>query len=130
MYHAGVSLSFEWSEFLSLARKLTTTSPGSGEASLRSAISRAYYAAFCCARNHLRDKERHSIPATGQAHTYVRSQFQTSTDSPRRAIGQQLDRLRIARNKADYDDTVTGLPHLTEASLIWAEEVIRRLVAL
>lgn len=125
-------MSFEWRDYLHLARELTAGAQGSAgmEASLRSAISRAYYAAFCHARNHLRDKQQQSLPPGGQVHTYVRTQFQTSSQNARKAIGQRLDRLRIARNKADYDDTVMGLPALTAAALFWAEEVIQRLSGL
>ena len=39
-------MSFDWSEYLDLARELAKFS----EAGQRSAISRAYYAAFCTAR--------------------------------------------------------------------------------
>ena len=41
-------MSFDWLEYLSLAHELVGLSPGaaSHEARLRSAISRAYYAAF------------------------------------------------------------------------------------
>ena len=46
-------MSFAWSDFLDLARQLhSTTTPGAPleEAQLRTAISRAYYAAHCEAR--------------------------------------------------------------------------------
>ena len=46
-------MSFNWTDFLTLADALVRApnSPGPEEASLRSAISRAYYAAFHVARN-------------------------------------------------------------------------------
>ena len=52
-------MNFDWSEYLNLAQELAgrPTSLSNEEARLRSAISRAYYAAFCKARNHLRDNE-------------------------------------------------------------------------
>jgi hypothetical protein len=51
-------MSFNWSDFLTLADALprNPSSAGPEEASLRSAISRAYYAAFCGARDFARDK--------------------------------------------------------------------------
>lgn len=51
-------MSFDWSEYLNVAKELAgvETSAASQEAKLRAAITRAYYAAFIKARNHLRDK--------------------------------------------------------------------------
>lgn len=51
-------MTFNWSEYLDLARELTgkDTTPASQSAKLRSAISRSYYAAFIQARNFLRAK--------------------------------------------------------------------------
>ena len=51
-------MSFDWKEYLNLAyflsgRREKTYSPEGG---YRSAVSRAYYAAFCYARNHARDR--------------------------------------------------------------------------
>ena len=40
---------FEWAAYHTLARELATRS--GDEAALRTAVSRAYYAAFCRARN-------------------------------------------------------------------------------
>jgi hypothetical protein len=50
-------MAFDWKEFLELARILGRDAEGSGhrEAFLRSALGRAYYAAFCHARNYARD---------------------------------------------------------------------------
>ena len=46
-------MSFDWADYLKLAEALTQslTVPGPEEAALRAAMSRAYYAAFCSARN-------------------------------------------------------------------------------
>lgn len=125
-------MSFDWLEYLDLARELArpTTGPSSQEARLRSAISRAYYAAFCKARNHLRDREERSIPRGGQVHRYVRNQFMKSPDRARKKVGENLNQLRIYRNKADYEDTVTGLSATTRRALRLAERVISRLGSL
>ena len=97
-------MSFDWSEYLNVARQLLGygTSPQTGEGSLRSAVSRAYYGAFCTARNHLRDKESLVIPRGRNVHIWVQDQFQNGRDSVRKDIGATLNRLREARNKADY----------------------------
>ena len=71
-------MNFDWSEYLNIARELAgqATASFSAEAKKRSAISRAYYAAFCSARNHLRDRDNdQNIPVGGDAHGYVRKQF-------------------------------------------------------
>lgn len=122
-------MSFDWSEYLELAQELAGegASPTSEEAKLRSSVSRAYYAAFCKARNHLRDIERQTIPKGGKVHAYVRNQFKDSTDRPRKKIGNDLDRLRLRRNKADYDDYVSGLSQMAVASLKSTQDVISTL---
>lgn len=122
-------MSFDWSEYLYLAQELTvqTTSASGQEARLRSAISRAYYATFCKARNHLRDREQRGLPGGGQIHWYVINQFKYSSGKEHKKIGHILDRLRIDRNKADYVDTVTRLFATTEADLKLAEQAISKL---
>jgi uncharacterized protein (UPF0332 family) len=121
-------MSFDWSEYLNLAQELTgqAVSPSSQEAKLRSAISRAYYAAFCKARNHLRDKEGLPIQKI-DVHQYVRNRFKSSPDKVRKKVGENLNRMRKDRNKADYDDEVPRLAAMTVKTLKLADQVIRRL---
>ena len=125
-------MSFDWSEYLKLARQLAVLD-GSAldqEARLRSAISRAYYAAFCRSRNYLRDTQKRSVPGGAKAHAYVREQFLNSSVETRKEVGENLERLREARNKADYDDNVPGLPSLARTALEWAKEAIASLASL
>jgi len=125
-------MTFDWSEYLKLAQELAgqTVSPANEEAKLRSSVSRAYYAAFCKARNYLRDIEGHSIPSTPEAHRYVRDKFKNSPDRLRRKIGDGLDRLRIRRNRVDYEDSVTGLPSMATMSLKLTQDIISMLCIL
>ncbi len=53
-------MSFEWSEYLNVAQELIEQAKKASyqEAKVRAAISRAYYAAFGAARNHLRYKDK------------------------------------------------------------------------
>jgi len=120
---------FDWSDYLDLAKELAglTASQATEEAKLRSSVSRAYYAAFCKARNYLRDIEGRSIPSTGDAHVFVRDEFRYSADRLRRKIGKNLNRLRIDRNKVDYDDSVTGLSSMATMDLTIALKVISAL---
>lgn len=118
-------MTFDWLEYLRLAQELAgqVVSPPNQEAKLRSSVSRAYYAAFCMARNYLRDIEGYSIPLGVEAHTYVRDEFKRSSDRVRRKIGNNLDRLRIYRNEVDYDDSVTGLSSTVTMTLMLAQQV-------
>jgi len=119
-------MTFDWSEYLKLAQELAgqAVTPANEEAKLRSSVSRAYYAAFCKARNYLRDIEGHLIPSTPEVHTYVRGEFTNRPDMLCRKIGAHLDRLRIQRNRVDYDDSVTGLPSTATMSLKLTQDVI------
>ena len=123
-------MSFNWSEYFTLAQELTSKSATSSmqEAMLRSAISRAYYAAFCEARNHLIYIDAEIVPTTVNAHTYVGAKFKRSNDLSRRKIGRLLHHLRSIRNEADYQDKFYGkLRGRTRAALSEAEEVLRLL---
>jgi uncharacterized protein (UPF0332 family) len=122
-------MSFEWADYLDLARELAgqPTAHSILEAKLRSAISRAYYAAFCKARNHLRDKQGFFIPPTGEAHKIVWRRFRNSPDKSRKRIGENLRRLLHDRRQADYEDVVNNLPTLTHKALARANQVISSL---
>lgn len=124
-------MTFNWSEYLNLAQELTgsATTPSSQEAKLRSAISRAYYAAFIQARNFLRDREGLTIPLEN-THQYVINQFKNSHDRVRKKVGGRLFRLRQARNEADYKDAVVGLVQNSQDALTLARRVISALASL
>lgn len=122
-------MTFDWSEYLKLAQELAGDGAGSPneEAKLRSSVSRAYYAAFCKARNHLRDIDGYQISQHVNVHKHVRDQFKDSSNKARKKIGTDLDRLRKRRNKADYDDFVNKLPQLTIMSLELSRNIISAL---
>ncbi len=117
---------FAWSEYLDLAKELAgvATRPRKTEADPRCAISRAYYAAFCSARNLLRTKDRVAIPPGVQVHDFVIRSFQSHADLVRRGIGANLDRLRTARNRADYDDHVPQVGLFVPLALGWADQIL------
>src|SRR6266851_2866953 len=114
---------FDWLEYLSLARELVVQSTGtsSQEARLRSAISRAYYAAFKMAFAYLRARDSSIVFVRTDIHTYVLERFKYNPDLAHREVGVNLDRLRRERNKADYDDSIDRLPDTTAKALIQAE---------
>jgi hypothetical protein len=121
-------LSFDWSDYLTLANELAPrpVDRATAEARLRSAVSRAYYANYCKARNYLRDQEGCSIPRE-DAHRFVIEQFIGSDDRKRRDIGKDLNRLKIDRIRADYQDEFNGLAAKTETVLILAGQVSEKL---
>ena len=96
---------YNWDDYLTLARSLAARSRD--DASLRSAISRAYYAVYGTARQFLRRKQV-SAELVGQ-HKQLWNWFENRSDFRARQIGVTGNRLRIRRNKADYDDVVLGL---------------------
>jgi len=118
---------FNWTAYLELAKELAQRHD---EASQRSAMSRAYYAAFCSARNWLRDRDQVLIPTTFEAHSTVWDEFQRSPERRRRQIGQLGHRLRNSRRKVDYDDTVPGLSHLVGDAMTKADSLLSILVGL
>ncbi len=123
-------MTFDWTDYLHLARQLAARTEEWPEAALRSAISRSYYGAFCGARNHLRDKENQRIPPGAAAHAKVRDVFEKSRDEPRKEIAFYLDTLRRSRNRADYDDTFPDLRTSAAAACELADAILARLAAL
>lgn len=85
--------------FLDVANDL---SEGSREADWRSAISRAYYAAFHKARRLLR-QSGFAVPHGEQTHAYLWFRLSNADHPDVMNAGADLGRLRTARNRADYD---------------------------
>jgi hypothetical protein len=86
-------------DFLTLA---TTLAAGATEAEWRSAVSRAYYAAFHVVRDWFRDLG-FVVPQADVAHKYLAYRLQNCGNPQLRQAGIDLDALRQARNEADYD---------------------------
>jgi uncharacterized protein (UPF0332 family) len=86
-------------DFLTLAERWVN---GAGEAEWRSAVSRAYYAAFHEARELLRDLG-FRVPRGDQAHAYLWMRLSNCGDPQVQLAGSELNRLRRDRNRADYD---------------------------
>lgn len=121
-------MSFPWVEYLTVARHLKDHSTTSGylEGCLRSAISRAYYAALNMARNLLRDQWGIEVPEDATIHTFVPQWFMSEDEVHQQEIGVLLERLRDRRRKADYQDEITKVSSLVNRSLADAQLVIDR----
>ena len=119
-------MSFDWSEYLSLAKELAgqECKPSCKEARLRSSISRAYFAAHCKAKNQLDNAGVRNLPRNGRIHGFVIDKFKTSGDRTWREIGTNLDRLRVDRKKADYKNYVRNLSSLVEIDIKMAKKVL------
>ena len=76
------------------------------EAILRTAVDRAYYAAFLATRDQLEAKGYGSFAASSRAHGQVRAALW----SVRSRLGRRLSALRRARNRLTYETGPTELP--------------------
>ena len=119
---------FDWNDYLDLAQRLEELIDGCGEdACRRSAVSRAYYAAYCLARNYA--IEMFNFPPSPKSDRYkdhglVRDIFK---DKGVIDVSSGLDDLRHWRNDCDYEDEVPYLLHLCQDAIESAEEVIGHL---
>ncbi|HLG29089.1 MAG TPA: hypothetical protein VI387_02665 [Candidatus Brocadiales bacterium] len=119
-------MAFDWKEYLDLARFLQ----GQGginysqEAALRSAVSRAYYAAFCHARNHENNHKRFMPTGKSVDHRLLRDHFQ---NMGRINIARDLDRLRGWRNMCDYHDSIPNISMLLPFAINQAQDIINGL---
>jgi uncharacterized protein (UPF0332 family) len=123
-------MSFDWSEYLDLARELNDNLIRNREAKQRSVVSRAYYAVFNLAKNYLEQVEGHLIPRTADAHRYVSDQFLMSADPKRQEIASKLSRLRKFRNQADYAARFPALASTATRAIAEAESVVTALRSL
>ncbi len=122
-------MSFPWNEYLTLAETLLDNRAAFAheEACYRAAISRAYYAAYCAARNHALDNEGLIIPNRRNKHQYVITHYTNGRRKEQKVVGVNLGRLRTKRNRADYDnpniDRVADLAQhaLNESHQIFAQ---------
>jgi uncharacterized protein (UPF0332 family) len=103
MHYGGISIAFNWRNYLNLAKDLET---GTDEARLRSSISRAYYASYCSARNYMIDTCGSSLPYGEKSHEFVIEYYNGNKGgrtTPRRSkIAQKLLRMKLKRVSADY----------------------------
>ncbi len=85
-------------EFQNVAESLVE---GASAAEMRSAVSRAYYAAFNTSAEFVR-KLGFRLPEDSGAHEKVKRMLNNSGDETLEIVAQQLRTLRTKRNHADY----------------------------
>jgi len=116
---------FNWDELYRFAEHLNNDYSFSyQEAVQRTIVSRAYYAAFCMAREVLKHKYKISIPQNAASHEYVRIEYEKRGLNN---ISDSLANLRKYRNCCDYDNSVKDLHRIVNESLILSENIIRNL---
>ena len=126
MHRSRVRVTFDWEEYYKLAQELSgvTTVSSNIVAKFRCSISRAYYAAYCLARNHLRDVDGIPIPKK-HAHTFVIKQYTSHANIVRKRIGTNLNRMKKRRVKADYKEVFHGdLPRITQDSVQTTKDIL------
>ncbi len=96
---------FDWKGLLGLAHDLQRQAAASAqpEPLFRSAVSRAYFAAYCHARNYARDYLEFDPREDADDHGRLRAHL---TSKRRKADADRLALLRQLRNEADYVDNL------------------------
>ena len=97
-------MAFDWTEYLTLANYIQQQGNKSiidKEAAHRSAVSRAYYAAFCYARNYARDNRGFQPGYNAEDHKTLPNFFDSKNKT---AVANALVELRQWRNGCDYQD--------------------------
>jgi uncharacterized protein (UPF0332 family) len=109
-----------WRDFLLLATRLAA---GIAEADWRTAISRAYYAAFHVGRRLFADLN-FTVPRADRAHQYLVFRLSNSGESVVEQAGRDLETLRRLRNRADYDET----PAFTQTQASAAVQIVTGII--
>ena len=110
-------MSFNWNDYVDLAEDLLNRTE---ESCFRSSISRAYYGVFCTVRN-IKGYNNYAGP---DVHWKVINEYKSSRDKKEQNIGRILDKLRKARNDADYNEVKTINKKLAERIVISAKDIL------
>ena len=122
-------MTFDWKAFLALAQNLQQQAAASPEPEslLRSAVSRAYFGAYCHARNYAKDFLKFSPREDADDHGRLRAHLK---DKRRKGDADRLEQLRQLRNSADYlnDLPWTDAQATVVSALVSADSVFKSLV--
>jgi uncharacterized protein (UPF0332 family) len=114
-----------WRDFLSLAARLSTDTE---QADWRTAVSRAYYAAFHISRQLLFELN-FTVPRADRAHQFLVFRLSNAGEAAVEAAGRDLETLRRLRNRADYDDFPAITQPQAAAAVRLAQGIIQALDA-
>jgi uncharacterized protein (UPF0332 family) len=118
---------FDWHEYLGLAEDVHEAPVHSMDASERTAISRAYYAAFHLTAAALEDRNEWRRQHNADDHAELRRFLERYRGRARGNVGVNLGRLYIARCQADYNDELASLSELAQAMLLTARKIVQAL---
>ncbi len=111
---------FDWTEYARLAEDLRTRGD---EASLRSAVSRAYYSVYHQARNYLL-AEGIELSKTDSSHKVVCNRYKGIGGTSCRAVGVNGERLNDNRTRADYENELRNIESLVEETFKVAQFIL------
>ena len=118
-------MDFNWSEFYRFAAYLNNDdSFDCQEAVQRTIVSRAYYAAFCMAKEAIEHKCKISFQKSADTHERVRFEYKKQGRSD---ISDTLTELRRFRNMCDYEKDIKNLHSLVKISLQTSEQIISKI---
>ena len=123
-------MKFDWKEYLEIAERLHQEG---GEAQERAAIGRAYYAAFCSARNWLKNDETIEITRSTSHATiwkYFSPEGEKHTPRQKKQIARLGDNLRECRNAADYDNEMINVTEKSKDAIAHARTILKLLAEL
>jgi len=96
---------FSWKQYVTISEQLSFTTPSSQEQECldRIFISRAYYGVFCQLRDLLIEASIIKSTQNSDVHKLVVDKLDSAGSKKLKTISNDLKRLRIKRNNADYD---------------------------
>lgn len=110
-------------DFLPLAARLASSAT---EAEWRTAVSRAYYAAFHAVRELFRALG-FQVPQADRAHAYLAFRLQNCGHPTLQQAGVELNELRQFRNMADYDLTRPYAQRKARGDVALAQRILQAL---
>lgn len=116
-------MAFNWGDYLTLAKQIQSTTGSLQEAAQRTAVSRAYYAAYGHARQYAISKLEFTSPRENP-HKALIDHYKAKGYLQ---ISIILFNLRNNRQNCDYEKTVTGLDTKTAQTIAAAETVLNSL---
>lgn len=123
-------MSFDWKHLFELARQLerdATQGAANAESLYRSAVSRAYFAAFCHARNYAESFLKYQPRQDERDHGALRAHLKGKR---RQGDADRLERLRQWRNDADYlnDLPWSDFQSVAVTAIAEAEKIFKSLI--
>lgn len=120
-------MSFQWEDYWQVANELSGASSTDKlyEAKIRTVISRAYYASFNIGKQYLIIKHGFRPQKNADDHGDVRKKFFSINSPECNTIAANLDQMRRARNRADYDDQIANVHKLLSGVMRSADATIK-----